>query len=133
MTDWIPLLFALLACSWVPHFTCHYYRLETGSSFVVGQWQFSRGHSVIMTGIYSLLVLLGLTAIMRPEVRLPLVIGSAFLHGALAFLHLYRLNRWFRFEVLGYPWSRQSSIRESLIELSLCACFVRLALNLPLR
>ena len=40
---WIPVFFAVAACSWMPNWACHYYRLETGSSFVVGSWEFLVG------------------------------------------------------------------------------------------
>src|SRR5438874_2352981 len=32
--SWRRTFFAVAACSWMPHWSCHYYRLETGSSFV---------------------------------------------------------------------------------------------------
>jgi len=36
--SWRQIFFAIAACSWMPHWACHYYRLETNSSFVVGSF-----------------------------------------------------------------------------------------------
>jgi hypothetical protein len=57
------MFYGLAACSWMPHWACHYYRLETHSTFVVGSWSFSPRDSVVSLVIYSVLIALNLLAI----------------------------------------------------------------------
>lgn len=128
MREHLPLLFAFAACSWVPHFACHYYRLETQSSFVVGNWRFARIHSVLFMVLYAGLILLNLSAIEFSALRMPALLVSGGIHSALGVLHAYRLTNFFPFEVFGYPWSRGSSTREAIMELALGAGFVLLSL-----
>ncbi len=113
--SWLRLFFALAACSWMPHWSCHYYRLETGSSFVVGSWDFSRLDSVVSLLVYSALIGSNLAAIDRLQVRSPAALLSGLLHLALGGLHLYRLINPFRFEVFGYTWSPRASLREMIV------------------
>ncbi len=113
--SWLRLFFALAACSWMPHWSCHYYRLETGSTFVVGSWGFSRFDSVAALSIYSILIGANLIAVVRLRVRMPAAISSGLLHLAIGGLHAYRLVFPFRFEVFGYTWSQQASLREAII------------------
>jgi len=113
--SWLRVFFALAACSWMPHWSCHYYRLETGSSFVVGTWDFSSYDSVVALSIYSILIGANLVAVVRLQMRLPAAISSGLLHLAIGGLHVYRLVFPFRFEVFGYTWSQQASLREAII------------------
>jgi len=113
--SWLRVFFALAACSWMPHWSCHYYRLETGSSFVVGTWDFSRYDSVVALSIYSILIGANLVAVVRRQMQLPAAISSGVLHLAIGGLHAYRLLFPFRFEVFGYTWSQQASLREAII------------------
>ena len=113
--SWLRLFFALAACSWMPHWSCHYYRLETGSSFAVGSWDFSRLDSVVSLLVYSALIGSNLAAIGLLQVRLPAAFLSGLLHLTLGGLHLYRLINPFRFEVFGYTWSQQASLREMIV------------------
>ena len=113
--SWLKVFFALAACSWMPHWSCHYYRLETGSSFVVGTWDFSSYDSVVALSIYSILIGANLVAVVRLQMRLPAAISSGLLHLAIGGLHVYRLVFPFRFEVFGYTWSQQASLREAII------------------
>jgi hypothetical protein len=112
--SWRSLFFGLTACSWMPHWSCHYYRLETGSSFVVGSWDFSRLDSVVSLLVYSTLIALNLAAISRMALRRPAALLSGVLHLVIGGLHVYRLIRPFRFEVFGYEWSQSASWREVL-------------------
>ena len=57
---WLRVFFGVAACSWMPHWSCHYYRLETGSSFVVGSWEFSPTASAVHMLVYTLLIALNL-------------------------------------------------------------------------
>ncbi len=59
----LPVFYGLSACSWVPHWSCHYYRLETRSNFVVGAWSFSFAESAVSLIAYSLLISLSLLSI----------------------------------------------------------------------
>jgi hypothetical protein len=47
----------------MPHWSCHYYRLETGSNFVVGSWEFSRFDSAVSLLIYTAFIVINLIAI----------------------------------------------------------------------
>jgi hypothetical protein len=113
--SWLKLFFALAACSWVPHWSCHYYRLETGSSFVVGNWEFSRLDSVLFVLVYSAFICVNLTAIGQFQLRRSAAILSGMLHLVIGSLHVYRLVSPFRFEVFGYTWPRGASLREAII------------------
>ncbi len=112
---WLRLFFALAACSWVPHWSCHYYRLETSSSFVVGSWEFSRFDSMLSLLVYSSLIVLSLAAIVRFKLRRPAALLSGLSHVAIGSLHAYRLFNPFHFEVFGYSWSQRASLREAMI------------------
>ena len=67
--SWLQVFFAVAACSWVPHWACHYYRLETGSSFVVGNCEITRADSLIFMVLYSVLIGLNLAAISLASAR----------------------------------------------------------------
>ena len=99
----------------MPHWACHYYRLETNSSFVVGSWDFTRLDSVASLLIYSALVAINLFAIIRIAFRPAAAIFSGILHISIGSLHTYRLIRPFRFEVFGHAWPLTASLRESLL------------------
>jgi hypothetical protein len=109
------IFFGVAACSWMPHWACHYYRLETQSAFVVGTWTFSSVDSSVSLLIYSALVALNLLSISVERYRVIAAAVTGIGHLALGSLHVYRLLRPFRFEVFGYPWSAGASLREALI------------------
>ena len=111
----IPAFFALSACSWVPHWSCHYYRLETGSGFRVGNWDFSQADSIGAMIVYSILITANVVAVVTPAARLPVGLTSGTLHLCFAALHAVRHFRPFPFEVFGYEWPLSSSLRETLI------------------
>ena len=113
--SWLRTFFAIAACSWMPHWSCHYYRLETGSSFVVGSWEFSRFDSVLSLLVYSVLIVINLAAIARFNWRLPAAFLSGVLHLVIGSLHAWRLFEPFRFEVFGHTWPQAASVREVLI------------------
>src|SRR5437763_446549 len=100
----------------MPHWTCHYYRLETRSSFVVGSWEFSRIDSVLIMAVYTVLILLNLTSVVWTRSRLVASNSSGLAHLGFGAFHIVRLLRPCRFEVFGFPWSRGSSTREVAIE-----------------
>jgi len=114
-TSRLKMFYALSACSWVPHWACHYYRLETHSSFVVGSWSFTSADSVVALVIYSLLIALNLLAIGVERVQIVAAALTAVGHLSLGLLHIYRLLHPFTFEVFGYSWSSEASLREVLI------------------
>ena len=109
------MFFAIAACSWMPHWSCHYYRLETGSNFVVGTWEFSRLDSVVSLIIYSALILINVFAIGRLNLRRAAASLSGALHLVIGGLHVYRLFKPFRFEVFGHAWSQSASLREVIV------------------
>jgi uncharacterized membrane protein len=112
---WFTFFFAVAACSWMPHWSCHYYRLETGSGFVVGSWEFSSFHSAASLIVYTALILMNLIAVVRLGWRQAAAVMSGVLHLALGVVHVYRLFKPFRFEVFGYEWSQGASLREVTI------------------
>ena len=109
------IFYGAAACSWMPHWACHYYRLETNSDFVVGSWAFSVADSVGSIVVYSLLVLLNLAAIQVDRLRLIAALLTGTGHLLLGLLHIYRLVFPFTFIVFGYSWSAGASLREVLI------------------
>ena len=109
------IFYAAAACSWMPHWACHYYRLETNSDFVVGSWAFSVADSVASLIVYSLLVLLNLAAIQVDRLRIIAALLTGTGHLLLGLLHAYRLLFPFTFNVFGYSWSAGASLREVLI------------------
>lgn len=106
------IFFAVAACSWMPHWACHYYRLETGSGFVVGSWSFSVFDSAVSIGVYTVLIILNLIAIQFESYRLVASGLTAIGHLVIGSLHVYRLIHPFTFEVFGYRWSYGASLRE---------------------
>jgi hypothetical protein len=101
----------------MPHWACHYYRLETHSSFIVGSWNYSSADSIVSLLIYTCLVILNLSAIQIERYRVIAAGLSGLGHVGLGVLHVYRLMHPFTFEVFGYSWSQMASLREVLIVL----------------
>src|SRR4030095_2925272 len=95
------IFYGVAACSWMPHWACHYYRLETQSSFVVGSWAFSPNESIVSLLIYSLLVALNLLAIHTEQYRIVAALLTGIGHLSLGALHAYRLLYPFTFQVFG--------------------------------
>jgi uncharacterized membrane protein len=119
--------FGIAACSWMPHWACHYYRLETHSSFVVGFWAFSSTDSIVALLIYGGLVVLNLLAIQNEKHRLVAATVTGIGHLTIGLLHAFRLVYPFTFEVFGYPWSYGASLREAIISVP----FALLSLLVP--
>jgi len=107
--------FAVAACSWMPHWACHYYRLETKSDFVVGSWSFSSMDSFAALAIYGGLVIANVVALRTVSWRIAVATLTGVGHLVLGLLHAYRLIYPFTFRVFGYEWSRGASLRETLI------------------
>ncbi len=125
------IFYGVAACSWMPHWACHYYRLETHSSFVVGSWAFSSTDSIVSLLIYSLLVGLNLLAIHTEKYRIMAAALTGIGHLSLGSLHAYRLLYPFTFEVFGYSWTYGASLREVLIvvPVGLLSLFVAIAVK----
>ena len=111
------MFFGVAACSWMPHWYFHYYRLETGSSFVVGSWAFTPLASVLHMLAYTGLISLDLAAIALPGVRRAAALLSGLGHVTIGAVHAVRLVRPFRFEVFDLPWPMGASAREVAIVL----------------
>jgi hypothetical protein len=77
----------------MPHWACHYYRLETGSSFVVGSWEFSKFDSAASLLIYSGFIALNLIAVARLRYRRMAALISGFVHVAIGSLHCISANQ----------------------------------------
>lgn len=116
----------------MPHWACHYYRLETHSSFVVGSWTFSTVDSFVSLVVYSLLVGINLLSIADPKYRIATAVLSGIGHLSLGLLHAYRLMSPFTFEVFGHQWTYGASLREALIVIpfGLFCLFVAIALKM---
>jgi hypothetical protein len=99
----------------MPHWACHYYRLETQSTFVVGSWAFSYVDSIVSLVIYTCLVAINLISIVATKYRIVAAALTGIGHISLGMLHAYRLVSPFTFEVFGYHWSYGASLREALI------------------
>ena len=113
----------------MPHWACHYYRLETHSSFVVGSWTFSATDSVISILAYSGLVTLNLVAINKQQCRLMAASLTGIGHVVIGSLHAFRLVHPFTFEVFGYSWSFGASLREAMITIPFGALSLFVALS----
>ena len=129
--SWLRIFYGLSACSWVPHWACHYYRLETHSTFVVGSWAFSSFDSVVSLVIYSVLIALNLLAISAGRYQIVAAALTGIVHLGIGSLHVYRLLDPFTFEVFGYSWSYGASLREVLIVVpfGLLCSFVAIAIK----
>src|SRR3569832_2120582 len=129
--DRLILFYAIAACSWMQHWDCQYYRLETGTSFAVGRYSFSRFDSYVSLVVFSVLILINVLA----TVQTPLRFAAALLTGlglsALGILHIIRLIHPFRFEVFSYQWSLQSSLREVIIVFPFGILCILISLYLP--
>ena len=116
----------------MPHWACHYYRLETHSTFVVGSWAFSPLDSVVSLVTYSVLIALNLLAISVGKYQIVAAALTSIGHLSIGLLHAYRLLHPFTFEVFGYPWTYGASLREVLIvvPLGLLSSFVAISLKI---
>jgi len=99
----------------MPHWSCHYYRLETSSAFVVGSWDFTPSDSVLSMIVYSGLIGLNIVAVVVARVRPVAALLSGFGHSTIGVVHVVRLSRPFRFEVFDHAWPLGASSREVAI------------------
>jgi len=109
----LQIFFGVAACSWMPHWACHYYRLETHSSFIVGSWSFSPLDSVIALFVYGSIILASLLSISIVRIRAIAAGLCGIGHLTIGLLHAYRLVSPFKFEVFGYSWSYWATARET--------------------
>lgn len=115
----------------MPHWACHYYRLETHSTFVVGSWAFSFLDSYASLFIYSVLVAVNLLSISAERYRVIAAALTGVGHLIIGSLHAYRLLHRFTFEVFGYSWTSGASLREALIVIpfGLLSLFVAISIR----
>lgn len=111
----LPAFFALAACSFMPHLSCHYYRLETHSTFIVDGFIYSPVQSFFSILFYAGLISLNILAVIKQGIRLTSLFATGFVHVLIGLVHATRLIHPFRFEVFGYNWPEQASLREVLI------------------
>src|ERR1700722_849968 len=112
---WPPVFFGIAACSWMPHWSCHYYRIETQSSFIAGNLNFSILDSVLFMLIYSILIGINLLSISFVKFRFISAVSTGILHLTLGIIHITRFINPFPFEVFNLEWSMGSSLREIII------------------
>lgn len=134
-TTCLRIFYGLAACSWMPHWACHYYRLETHSTFVVGSWAFSFFDSVVSLVVYSVLIALNLLAISARRYQILAAALTSIGHLGIGLLHGYRLLNPFTFEVFGYSWTYGASLREVLIVVpfGILSAFVATAIKIESR
>jgi hypothetical protein len=99
----------------MPHWACHYYRLETGSSFIVGTWAFSPAESVASMVVYTALIALNVWSVVAAKPRLWAAVTTGVGHLAIGMVHVLRLAHPFRFEIFDHAWSIGASIREVIV------------------
>lgn len=99
----------------MPHWSCHFYRLETSSGFRVGSWSFTERDSLLAIAVYTLLIVANLSATTAVRPRVTVATISGMLHLLFAAIHFYRLSRPFPFQVFGYDWPMGASLREAII------------------
>lgn len=116
-TNTLNSFYGIIACSLMPHWACHYYRIETQSSFVIGSWRLTILDSYLFIIFYSLLIVFVLLSIRFDSLKLisGLLMGCA--HITFGIVHLIRLFHFFQFEIFNLEWSLRSSFRESLISI----------------
>jgi hypothetical protein len=130
---WIPFFFGLAACSFMPHWSCHYYRIETGSNFVIGNIHYSNTGSFLSILFYTLLIGSNLLAISFSSLRFVSALISGWVHMGIGLIHLIRLTRPFPFEVFGYQWPPSSSIREMVVIIPFGVFCTLMAINEKIR
>ena len=115
----------------MPHWACHYYRLETHSTFIVGSWIFSYADSIVSLLIYSVLIALNLFSIATERCRMIAAALTGIGHVGIGSLHAFRLFHPFAFVVFGYSWTYGASLREVLlvIPFGLLSLFVAIAIQ----
>ena len=111
----LPIFFGLTACSFVPHWACHYYRLETESSFIFGQCSFTVLESLLSMTLYTIIIGLNLFSIVFGQTRIVATLFAGILHLTLGVIHIVRLIHPFKFEIFNLDWPLNSSLREILI------------------
>lgn len=79
--------------------------------------------------VYSILAGSNVVAVGVTTVRSSVLLVSGVAHLVIGFLHLARVVRPFRFEVLGHAWSRGSSLREAVLALGLGVLCLGMALT----
>jgi len=109
------IFYGLIACSFMPHWACHYYRIETESSFVVESWNFTVADSIVFMIIYSIIILLNLFAISFKNLRVTASLIAGIVHLTLGIIHIIRIINPFKFEIFYLNWSLNSSVRECII------------------
>jgi hypothetical protein len=109
------IFFAISACSWMPHWSCHYYKIETNSPFIVGPIEYTNTASIISMVVYSVFIGMNLISIISDKYRIPSSLITGIFHLAIAGLHVIRIINPFPFVVFGYSWSLSASLRESII------------------
>ncbi len=99
----------------MPHWACHYYRIETGSSFVIGSWSLTVSESYLFMLFYTLLISLAILSVSIRSLRPISGLVAGLVHLALGVIHIIRLRAYFKFEIFNLEWPLNASLREVLI------------------
>ncbi|MBI3448326.1 MAG: hypothetical protein HY049_05350 [Acidobacteria bacterium] len=111
----LSVFFTISACSWMPHWACHFFRLGTGSTFAVGSWSFSALDSAVSLGVYGIIVLINILATTHTGFRPAAAFTSGLGHLGIGAVHVWRLISPFRFEILGQSWPLSASAVQATI------------------
>jgi hypothetical protein len=115
----IALINSVLACSWLPHWSCHYYTLETHTQFIVNDYTYTRTDSYLSLILYSVLSGLNILSINYKGLRRVSWSLTACGHLSISTFHIFRLLYGFPFIVFDQLWPISASLRETLIILPL--------------
>jgi hypothetical protein len=118
---------ALLGYTYIPHLSCHYYKLATNSTFIVANWQMDLKDSIIMIIFYFSLAGSCILAILFRQIRKPIGIIAMAVHLTLGIIHFIRIWYPFKFEVFNIEWPLHSSLLEVFISIP-CAFLALLLL-----
>lgn len=113
--SFLRIFFGITACSFMPHWACHYYRIETGSSFVIGSWSLTVSESYLFMLFYTLLISLAILSVSIRSLRPISGLVAGLVHLALGVIHIIRLRAYFKFEIFNLEWPLNASLREVLI------------------
>ena len=108
---------AILSCTYMPHLSCHYYKLATNSSFIVGNWQMDLKDSIILIIFYFLLISGCILSIICRQIRKPIGIIAIAVHSSLGIIHLLRIAYPFKFKIFNIEWPMHSSILEVILSI----------------
>jgi hypothetical protein len=114
----------------MPFWFCHYFRLETGTSFAIYTIDFSFTDSYLLLALFSLAILFSVLSISIFRLRFASVVLAGILHLIITAIHIARLIHPFRFEVFNIEMPMSGSKRELLFGIPLVIACIAVAISL---